>query len=305
MSATQNVWRLLLVLNVVFQLAITLVGGIETAQSGTAGSQNKIDGQLKYANNLNQIITLRAPGATSYEITFTNVKTEKDFDLIKVFDGDNTLIQTISGEHSHIVVIVNHAEAVIKFTSDDSMGDEGFDVAWRATVVGGGGGGSGDGNLDAVRSQIDDLKSRVRSLSKSKGKQVFFDHGLVSDFSSKAFATLQIERQYHTNNAWINLQREFICKDEGFYMFTVTGSSGGTAPTVVRLEHFSMKRQDAINNGRWIASATAVQPEPFGPFGTGCILEVKEDDKIRIQYNGTLVDDPRSRVFHLVAAKFA
>jgi len=305
MSAAQNVWRIFLVLNVVFQLAITVVGGVETAQSGTASSPNKVDGQLKYANNLNQIITLRVPGATSYELTFTDVKTEKDFDLIKVFDGSNTLIQTISGEHSRLVVIVNAAEAVIKFTSDDSMGDEGFEVSWRATVVGGGKGGSGGGDLDAVRSQIDDLKSRVRSLSKSKGKQVFFDHGLVSDFSSKAFTTLQIERQYHTNNAWINLQREFICKDQGFYMFTVTGSSGGTAPTVVRLEHFSMKRQDAINNGRWIAAATAVQPSPFGPFGTGCILEVQEDDKIRIQYNGTLVDDPRSRVFHLVAAKFA
>lgn len=294
--------------NVVLQLTVTLVSGtlMQTSPIGSTKSENKLKGEKQYASGTTQIIQLRVPGATSYEITFTDVNTEKDFDVIKVYDGDNTLIQTISGDHSEVVVIVQSSEAEIRFTSDDSMGGTGFLVSWRATVPGGSStGSSGHKGLANMKNQIADLKSRVMALAKTKGNQVFFDHGLVSDFSAKAFTTLQIERQYHTNNAWINLQREFICKDSGFYMFTLSGSSGGTAPTVVRLEHFSMKRQDAINNGRWLAATTAVQPEPFGPFGTGCILEVQEDDKIRVQFNGTLVDDPTSRIFHLVASKFA
>jgi len=304
MSPNHNICRWVFALYVLLHLTATVVSGAETSQSGTASSQNKVDGELKYANNVNQIITLRVPGAKSYALTFTNVKTEKDFDLIKVYDGDNTLIQTISGEHAQVLVMVNHPVAEIRFTSDDSMGDEGFDVAWRATV-------SGDTSVDTspglneVQRLLDELKSSVRSLVKTKGAQVFFDHGLVSDFSSRSFTTLQIERQYHTNNAWINLQREFICKDEGFYAFTVTGSTGSMSPTVVRIEHFSMKRQDAINNGRWIASATAIQPAAFGPISTSCIIEIRTDDKIRVQFNGTLIDDPVSRMFHLVGAKFA
>jgi len=292
-----------LVLNIVLQLSLTVFAGVETSQSGSSSSQNRIDGVTKYKNDASEVITLRVPGATSYDITFTNVMTEKDFDIIEVFDKKGNLIQSLSGEHSRMLVVVNSAVAEIKFTSDESQTETGFDVSWKTTVKKGTE--DGGGNTQALMNKINDLKDRVKKLSKGKGKQVFFDHGLVSDFSAKSMTTLQIERQYHTNNAWINLQREFICKSPGFYEVTVSGSSGSVAPTIVRLEHFSMKRQDEINNGRWVTVGTAAQVEPFGPFGTGCIVEVQEDDKIRVQFNGTLIDDPRSRIFHLIAAKFA
>jgi len=305
MGSIKIKWRCVVALTLVLQLSTVINASIETSASGSTSSQNKIDGGFKYEPNANQIITLQVPGATSYEITFTNVKTEKDFDLITVHDGDNTLIQTISGELDEaVVVVVNHAEAEIKFTSDGTTESEGFDVSWKATVDGDGGGDGGI-SLQELRKEMAEVRKLVKSLTKTKGKQIFFDHGLVSDFHSRFFTTLQIERQYHTSNAWINLQREFICKDSGFYKIDLTGATGTTSPTVVRVEHFSMKRTDSINNGRWIQSFTAIQPEPFGPITGHSIIQIHEDDKIRVQFNGTLVDHPNERQFHLVASKFA
>jgi len=274
-----------------------------TEKSGFVHSQNKEDGLLTYGDNIRQILRFNVKGANSYTFTFSNVDLETDYDFIRVYNADNDEVERITGQMSKKVVTVNSKRAVVEFTSDDSTGGGGWELKYMA----GAGGGDIDPKIKAeLESELRRLTKQISSLSVNKGKQVFFDLGLVDDApATKSLRTLQLNRHYHTTSLFLELDQEFACKEPGFYSFSVWGQVGRTGDTQLQIQQFSMHRPSSAQNGLWFIFASGYQPEPFGNIETTCIIEMKMNDRIRLRYNGTFADDALARKFHFTGGLFA
>jgi len=273
-----------------------------TNKKGSAQSQNRIDGLDVYGDNVRQILRFNAKGVNSYTFTFTNVDVEQDYDWIRIYNADHEEVARITGIISKKVVEVKSKRATIEFTSDDSTGGGGWDLSYKA----GAGGAVGSREMAELEAELRKLTKQVSALSVSKGKQVFFDLGLVNDApQTKSLRTLQMSRHYHTTNLFLELDQEFACKQPGFYEFKVWGQVGRTGNTALQIQQFSMHRPSSIQNGLWIIHASGFQPKAFGNLETTCIIEMKMNDRIRLRYNGTFTDDPLARKFHFTGGLFA
>jgi len=296
------IWQILIVNMFVLLTNAAKAGKDEiTTKSGTIQSQNKEDGLSTYGDNAREIHRFNVKGVHKYTFTFKNVDIEKGYDFIRIYNADHDEVEKITGVHSKKVVVVNSKKATIEFSSDDSTGGGGWVLNYKA-----GGAGVSSKEVMAIESELRRLTKQVSSLSLDKGRQVFFDLGLVDDApATKNLRTLQLNRHYHVTTLFVELDQEFACKHPGFYEFSVWGQVGRTGNTMLQIQQFSMHRPSAAQNGLWFNYATGFQPRAFGNIETTCIINMQMNDRIRLRYNGTFTDDHISRKFHFTGGLFA
>ena len=101
-------------------------GSITDSDAG----MNKID----YDHNENTTLTLSIPGAKSITLKFSNFCTEKDNDVLRIFDGKDTsasLIGKWSGNSGPGTVVSKDSAITLHFKSDKSIACSG----WKAQVI--------------------------------------------------------------------------------------------------------------------------------------------------------------------------
>jgi len=93
-------------------------------------------GNNNYTSNLNSIITIAPPNATSIVFTFTDFDTEKDVDILEMFEG-SSVSSTKIGQFSGSVlpgggrIVVNNGVVTFRFSSDALDNRSGFKCEWH------------------------------------------------------------------------------------------------------------------------------------------------------------------------------
>ena len=66
-------------------------------------------------------------------VTFNTFKTQKDNDVVEIYDGvSNQLITKLSGVHSKAIVFTSENNAIdIRFVTDGSQNSEGFSASYQ------------------------------------------------------------------------------------------------------------------------------------------------------------------------------
>jgi len=81
------------------------------------------------------------PNAVSVNLRFTDFETEEDFDLVTVYDGNTQfapVLAILSGEHLQQTRFrASSGQMLIHFSSDSSVGEDGFRATYSTTVFDG------------------------------------------------------------------------------------------------------------------------------------------------------------------------
>lgn len=88
-----------------------------------------------YKEKSKETYEVTVPGAKEISLYFSKFDTERDYDIVEIYDGKGTRVQTLSGENDDsYTVVISGNKAKIVLTADDSVSRYGFDVtkaAWR------------------------------------------------------------------------------------------------------------------------------------------------------------------------------
>ncbi len=93
-------------------------------------------GSGSYGNNLDCMWLIQPEGATSLDLTFTELETEQDIDGIIVYDGpsvDDNVIATISGSTLPSTITSSSGALLVRFLSDESNTFNGWTASYAAT----------------------------------------------------------------------------------------------------------------------------------------------------------------------------
>ncbi|MCC7298459.1 MAG: CUB domain-containing protein, partial [Bacteroidia bacterium] len=91
-----------------------------------------------YDHNENYTLTLSVPGASSITLKFSNFCTEKDNDILRIFDGKDTfasLIGTYSGNKSPGTIKSTDSFITFHFISDKSVACSGWDAVISTVII--------------------------------------------------------------------------------------------------------------------------------------------------------------------------
>ncbi len=91
-----------------------------------------------YDHNENYTLTLSVPGAKNITLKFKTFCTEKDNDILRIFDGKDTsasLLGTYSGTKSAFTVVSSDSFITLHFKSDKSVACSGWEVDFSTTII--------------------------------------------------------------------------------------------------------------------------------------------------------------------------
>ena len=98
------------------------------------------DGQTagNYDHNENFVFTICVPGASSIKMVLANINTEKDADTLSFYDGNNTGAASLGnyhGNYSNITITSTGNCLTIKFVSDKSLANIGWNATWESVIT--------------------------------------------------------------------------------------------------------------------------------------------------------------------------
>jgi len=98
------------------------------------------DGQTagNYDHNENFVFTICVPGASSIKMVLANINTEKDADTLSFYDGNNTGASSLGnyhGNYSNITITSTGNCLTIKFVSDKSLANIGWNATWESVIT--------------------------------------------------------------------------------------------------------------------------------------------------------------------------
>jgi len=120
-------------------VATCVVSSCGSSEVGPSGSFSSPNNPNSYPDNAYCRWKISVPADKKVMVTFNSFKTQKDKDVVEIYDGTSKVLITIlSGVYSKAVTFTSESNAIdIRFISDGSDNSEGFSASYQQVTCGG------------------------------------------------------------------------------------------------------------------------------------------------------------------------